>query len=166
MAPGIGGGRIFKSWANPGLFFVSILSFCTKNLSSQMDSNSDRCSRKQECWPLDHGHGPTIALLSNDTVAMGSILTSASIYVVRSCPNFWCQFILTKKFVWRENEWPWVKASSSNNGMWTKRRESHCIERKWNTTWLKENCGQHFKRCSSIFRQKLGVRNDFRWKNA
>ena len=36
-------------------------SFRTVNLlSSQQDSNSDRRSRRQERWPLDHHHGPNI----------------------------------------------------------------------------------------------------------
>ena len=42
----------------PRPLFCLFLSYRTENLSSQQDSNSDRWSRRQDCGPLDHHHGP------------------------------------------------------------------------------------------------------------
>ena len=52
----------FKDGPTPASFHL-FLSFCTENLSSQQDSNSDCRSRRQERWPLDHHHGPEIECL-------------------------------------------------------------------------------------------------------
>ena len=53
---------IFSKWANTGLFlFIFILfrhKFYRKNCRLQGYSNSDRPSRRQARWPLDHRGGP------------------------------------------------------------------------------------------------------------
>ena len=56
-----------KIWANPGLFlFIFVfdkLKFYRKSWRRQQDSNSDRESRKQARWPLDHHTAPTRVFL-------------------------------------------------------------------------------------------------------
>ena len=56
--------QCFFKWFNPGLFsglfsFFSNTIFTEKNCRRQWDSNSDRRSRRQTRWPLDHHHCPS-----------------------------------------------------------------------------------------------------------
>ena len=54
--------QFFKIWAEHVLFlFIFVLfkhNFYRKKISLRLDSNSDRRSRRQAGWPLDHHHGP------------------------------------------------------------------------------------------------------------
>ena len=56
----------------PRPLFCLFSSFRTENLSSQQDSNSNCMSRRLECWPVDHHHGPVksyrwVSLLTQQT---------------------------------------------------------------------------------------------------
>ena len=76
----------FLRWANPGLFFIFFV-FCSKNLSSQQDSSSDRRSRRQECWPLDQHNGPIVLFSLESTTTSWS--TPCTSFCVRFTNGTW-----------------------------------------------------------------------------
>ena len=75
----------FFKWANPGLFsFIFVLFrhiFYRKNCGLLQDLNSDRRSRRQACWPLDHHPNLyyCLAPISLPLLSMPLSLTFASI---------------------------------------------------------------------------------------